>query len=114
MVMRMRKASRFLGVFFLEALSSWSLDRKIFSTNQQESPGFRLEPSTGGGAPGCWVTGTPDSAKRGVLSHGVYAAGADQRHCLPEQGGDLRHPVEGVEAIPTQLRWPWIASLRSQ
>jgi hypothetical protein len=38
MVMRMRKASRFLGVFFLEALSSWSLDRKIFSTNQQEGP----------------------------------------------------------------------------
>jgi hypothetical protein len=48
MVMRMRKASRFLGVFFLEALSSWSLDCKIFSTNQQESPGFRLEPLTGG------------------------------------------------------------------
>jgi hypothetical protein len=29
MVMRMRKARRFLDVFFLEALSSWNLERVV-------------------------------------------------------------------------------------
>ena len=32
----------------------------------------------------------------GVLSRRVHAAGADQRHRLPEQGRHLRHPVQGL------------------
>ena len=31
-----------------------------------------------------------------VLSRRVHAAGADQRHRLPEQGRHLRHPVQGL------------------
>jgi hypothetical protein len=49
MVMRMRKASRFLGVFFLEALSSWSLDCKIFSTNNKKAPAFGSNHRLGAG-----------------------------------------------------------------
>ena len=41
-----------------------------------------------GRAPGRAVAGA-------VLSRGVHAAGADRRHRLSEQGGDLRHPVQG-------------------
>jgi hypothetical protein len=31
-----------------------------------------------------------------VLSRRIHAAGADRRRCLPEQGLDLRHPVQGI------------------
>jgi hypothetical protein len=31
-----------------------------------------------------------------VLSRRIHAVGADRRRCLPEQGLDLRHPVQGI------------------
>jgi hypothetical protein len=34
-------------------------------------------------------------ASRAVFPRAVLAAQADRRHRLPEQGGDIRHPVQG-------------------
>src|SRR5450432_1867797 len=51
-------------------------------------------PGRGGEAMARRARGRP--AAGALLSHSVHAAGADQRHSLPEQGGALRHPVQGV------------------
>src|SRR6476661_8719242 len=36
------------------------------------------------------------SVARAVLSRGVHPACGHRRHRLPEQGGDLRHPIQGL------------------
>ena len=41
-----------------------------------------------------WPTARPSSCQS-LLPRRLHPAGADRRHRLPEQGGDLRHPLQG-------------------
>jgi site-specific recombinase XerD len=57
----------------------------------------RSRQGVAGGAPGRAAAG-------GVLPRGVHPAGTDRRHRLLQQGGDLRHPVQGRRRDPDHHR----------